>query len=213
MLNICRNAGPLAFLCLSALALVGCQTVAQRELAAVNARTEAGDAKSTACINKAAAKPEFAELARRVPLASDSSPSLVQLASTELASPEEVQELELWHTEIQPCREAWLDGLKDIPSLYSLQVQRYSARDAAAVEVIQGRMTWGEYLRLTAQQISATSAAWQAASDNYLSRFQRAHDAEIAYRRSMSTAFSASSARPMQTNCSQTGYVISCTSF
>jgi hypothetical protein len=92
-------------------------------------------------------KPAYQGIAQHIPLNSDKKgPTLEQLTDTGTPSDEDVQAIIAMHKDKTACREQVLEFNKEFnPGTVPMMLQAYDAADLITADLIQRKITWGEY--------------------------------------------------------------------
>jgi hypothetical protein len=141
------------------LLLVGCSTatnVPSNDLL-LNALT--AEREAIACNRSVAGDARYRHLAGLIPLAAPYRASVVQMIDTDLANEEEVRTLTAWTQDIQKCRRAALEYIRQNSLLsLALVLSAWAEEDEVFVGVIQRKLPWGvAATRLRAAQIKLLS--------------------------------------------------------
>ena len=99
------------------------------------------------CIQEIEFKPAYQGIAQHIPLNSDKKgPTLEQLTDTGTPSDEDVQAIIAMHKDKTACREQVLEFNKEFnPGTVPMMLQAYDAADLITADLIQRKITWGEY--------------------------------------------------------------------
>jgi hypothetical protein len=213
------------------LAMGGCATAAEQEMARMRDTSERAGAVTDSCWARARAQDAYVALSKKLALKFSVAPSLVQRSDTAKPTPEERQMLSDLHRDwLAPCRKAANDGsVAMLPALHRTVMRFTEREDAVYVALVQGRLTWGEAnTQLTAVRLETTNAMYevvsQAAQDL---RRQHAHELErrAEAMRALGQALSdfadqrieaerqRQQSTPRQTICQNVGGYLSCTTY
>jgi hypothetical protein len=211
------------------LALGGCATAAEREVARMRDTAERAGGASDGCWARAQAQPSYVSLSGKLTLKIDMSPTLMQRTDTTKPTAEDRQALGDLHRDwLAPCRKVQIDGAAAIlPALRRVMVQYAEREDAVYAALLQGRMSWGEAnTELAAIRIETTQAVDEIAS-RAAQELHREHAAEIERRRiaigKLADAFGKAAEQmrdranrypqPRQTICQNVGGYLTCTTY
>ncbi|SEE72669.1 hypothetical protein SAMN05444161_6881 [Rhizobiales bacterium GAS191] len=206
-----------------------CSTAAQRQLASINTKGAEATAANKACMAEIAAKPEYAGIAKHLPL--DGSPaSLEQKADQAFVTPQEAKAVLAWRNEFGQCRQA-RDGAVQAfaPAAMPAILEAENASDAVWVKVVHREMSWGTAIQQLADISASTQAKGQQIAKEMTAELNQEHQAELAQRREVANAFAQAAQnfqqqqnqqqminalnRPRTTNCSAFGNSASCTTY
>jgi hypothetical protein len=208
----------------------GCQTAAQRQSSFIRENMQVANQKITTCIEKVATNPAYQSISVHVPLSGKVNPTLVQLTDNGMPTDEDIQVIIAIHNEMEHCRgQAIEDYSKITPGIIPMAVQMYHAGDLVVVDLIQRKITWGEYNKRRValrDEFRVKIQAFYAQLDRDL---VTSHRAEIADRQRAANALSQWSYqqqtlwqnqqlintlnRPTLTNCTTTGNMTNCRSY
>lgn len=213
------------------LALGGCATAAEQEMARMRDTSERAGAATDSCWSRARAQDGYAALSNRLTLKHGVPPTLAQRTDGSKPTPEERQTLSDLHRDwLTPCRKAQIDGSVAILPALQRTMLRYAEReDAVYAALVQGRLTWGEAnTQLAAIRVETTNAMYEVASQaaQDLSR-QHAHEMErraaamVALGNAMvefanqriEAERQRQQSQPRQTICQNVGGFLSCTTY
>lgn len=213
------------------LAMGGCATAAEQEMARMKETSERASAITDNCWSRARAQDNYVALSNKLALQYSVQPSLTQRSDNGKPTPEERQMLSDLHRDwLAPCRKAANDGsVAMLPALHRT-VMRYAEReDAVYAGLVQGRLTWGEAnSQLAAIRLETTNGTFevvsQAAQD-----LRRQHAAEIERRAEAMSALGKAlgeladqrieaerrrqASIPRQTICQNVGGYLTCTTY
>jgi hypothetical protein len=143
----------------SVLLLIGCSTATnvQSNDLLLNALT--AEREAIACNRSVAGDARYQHLAGLIPLAAPYRASVVQMINTNLANEEEVRTLTVWTQDMQKCRRAALEYLRQNSLLsLALVLSAWAEEDEVFVGVIQRKLPWGvAAARLRSAQIKLLS--------------------------------------------------------
>jgi hypothetical protein len=214
-----------------ALALGGCATAAEREVARMRDTTERASVVTDSCWSRARAQDGYSTLNSRLSLRYNEPPTLAQRTDASKATPEDRRALSDLHRDwLAPCRKAMIDGAVAILPALQRTMSRYAEReDAIYAGLVEGRLTWGEAnTQLVAIRHDMSNGmhevASQAAQDL---RRQHAHELErrAEAMRALGQALSdfadqrieaerqRQASTPRQTICQNVGGFLSCTTY
>ncbi len=165
---------------LLALSLGGCVTGAQRQAASIRVQAAVtGDAYNQ-CLVEVAAEPQFADLARHMPL--DGSPiTIAQKANQSLPTPEQGKAILAWRARVAPCRES-LDTATQgyAPDFVPALLRAQNASDAVWVKLAHRQVSWGSALQQIADIQTTSRERRQQVARQVESDLQQRHQAELA---------------------------------
>jgi hypothetical protein len=208
---------------LAALIVGGCATAAQRQAQQAGVATREAAAQSKACIAAVIAKPEYAPLAAHTPDPTTGQLTMAQLTDESLISPAQAKLFGARHDDLNPCKAHLLNSLSTArPDIVPILASEYAKGTALAVQLVERKITWGEWGRQgqaissdTRQQLAAADRQWSA-------ELKASHQAELAEREAAADALLQWSAqqqminainRPVVTNCNRFGSSVNCTTY
>ena len=206
--------------------LVGCQTVAQKKLMAMNVEVKDINSRALACHEGVRRSDPFKKVVHKLYLNSRVSPSLALLSNQELPDDGDVEALYKLHMS-QPCRRIEIEAASKVHALFAgYYATFYSQLDAIMFGLVNKSTSWGEANRKL-QEVYA----WQIREETNLRRvidseFEKDHETEIAQRQKTAEALSrwsyqqqvlanqrAANSRHITTNCRWFGNSLNCNSF
>jgi hypothetical protein len=213
------------------LALGGCATAAEQEIARMRDTSEHAGAATESCWSRARAQEGYAVLSNKLTLRYNVPPTLAQRTDTTKPTPEDRQILSDLHRDwLTPCRRATIDGsVAILPALHRTMLQYAEREDAVYAALVQGRMAWGEAnTQLVAIRLEMSHSMHEIASQA-AQELRRQHAHEIERRReAMITLGNAltefanqrieaerqrQQSQPQQTICQNVGGYLSCTTY
>ncbi len=113
----------------------------------VQAEIESAKQQFQQCIQEIEFKPAYQGLAQHISLNSDKKgPTLEQLTDSGMPSDDDVQDIIALHKDKQACREQTLEFYKKFsPGTVPMLLQAYDAADLITADLIERKITWGEY--------------------------------------------------------------------
>lgn len=220
MLKPCRRMGTLLPL-LAVLFVDACATTAQRQAQQIGAATREAGAQAKACTAAVLAKPEYTQLlAHSVDLAAAQF-TMAQLTDETRISSDEARLFGTRHDDLGLCRARFLTALSAArPDIVPILIADYTKGDAIAVQLVERRITWGEWARQL-QALSSDAHQQLATADRELiASLNASNQAELAQRQAAAAALLQWSAqqqminavnRPVQTTCNTVGGFTNCT--
>lgn len=181
----------LIFAIFACLLLISCQTMAQRQAASI--RKNFADAVQNArnCRLNIYATPAYWGIAKHAPLFEDQSPRLDQLADEGVPKDEDIKTIIAVHNELEPCRVQLIKSLwTTIPGFVPILVQYYHSRELVTVDLIQRKITWGEYNKRHMALVDEYKIKAQAFDDQLVRELSASHQAELAQRQAALNALS-----------------------
>jgi hypothetical protein len=213
------------------LALGGCATAAEQEMARMKDTSERAGAVTGSCWSRARAQDSYIALSNRLALKYSLPPSLAQRSDTGKPTPEERQMLSDLHRDwLTPCRKAGIDGtVAMLPASYRTMMSYAEREDAVYAGLVQGRLTWGDAnTQLAAIRQETDNVMYEVASKT-AQDLRRQHAQEIERRaeamRALGQALSdfadqrieaerqRQASTPRQTICQNVGGYLSCTTY
>jgi hypothetical protein len=99
----------------------------------------------TSCATNAYNSADGEAVRRHAPYLADNA-TLEQLTDPAKAAAEEIQHIYSWHPQFQACRNTLLQGLSAEDALETpLLAEAYQKSDQALADLVQQKITWGEY--------------------------------------------------------------------
>jgi len=216
-------------LALLSVLLAGCLTAAQRQVVAIAQVAKAQNEKTMACLQKITTNPAYEPLAKHAPLDSRINPTLTQLSDRSVTTDDEIQLINIIHNEIASCREQAIEGLMPVlPGIIPIIVRGYHEGDLITVDLMERKITWGEYNKQKVRLRDETMEKARLALMQLERDFQASHNAEVLQRQ---VAFATLSnwaiqqqalvqrqqainalTRPLVTSCSSFRYTVRCVS-
>ncbi len=206
----------------------GCQTGAQKQFTTISADLAVTKASFESCRLSALNRPEYSNLFLHMP--KTERVSLSQLADQgKISDADKVKFLSL-QSDLQPCRQIRLDGFnKAYPEAASVLSAGYAEGDVLRVNLIQGRMTWGEYNAKAVELGLRNGNDLRQAGHHMLGELNQQHQAELNRRAAIAEAIGAAAQqmneniqrqqlinsinRPRTTSCNRFGNQVDCTSY
>lgn len=206
------------------LALTGCATQAQMQAQNIAVSTQNSSTQSVACVRAIYDAREFEPL--RPDIAFDpAQATLQQLTNTRKATPPQVQAIYFAHPRYKACQVSLMQNIGfATPSVVPTMADMYSRADDVIVDVVQQKITWGQY----AQRMKSIWVGGQAQIAQEFQRIgaglQQSHEAELHRRQAAANALAAYAQRqqlidamnrpaaPVITNCRKLGNTVNCIS-
>lgn len=133
------------------------------------------------CIDAMNASHEYRALRGKLPpMELGSLPSAVQQADPAMATPEEARLVMSFHQQyVVPCRQQGLVRLSALgPAVVAILVESFIQADATHMDLVEGRLSWGEYNRkVHAQRLDTRARLGAVARDIDAHRFDETFDA------------------------------------
>ena len=170
----------IAALALIGLPLAGCVTGAQRQAASIRVQAAVTADAYNQCLIEVAADPQFAGLARHMPL--DGSPiTIEQKANQALATPEQGKTILAWRSKVAPCREAVDMATEDYaPDFVPPLLRAQNASDAVWVKLAHRQVSWGSALQEIADIQTTSRERRQQVARQMEADLQQRHQSELA---------------------------------
>ncbi len=205
---------------LAALLVSGCATQAQIQAQTMAENAQSAGAAGEACVRNVQASPAFAPLLQRFP-SKPSDTTIEQLANTNKATEGEIKAIFLVHPEFQKCRQALMSqAALTHPGIPPILAAAYAKRDADLVELVQKKITWGEWTVRLKTSDAELGVELAAENQRINAGLQQSHEAELQRRQAAANALAAYARqqqiidnmnRPITTNCSALGNTVNCT--
>jgi hypothetical protein len=180
--------GSRCFCCLLLLLVAACQTgEIKPDLSALDNTAK----QAQKCRETAAHKPEYQVLQAHMPLAGIGQADLRQMADTRLVSSSETVALTDWSNAIQQCRDAIVTAAaRDSLSGYvPIVLAEWDRQDRVLVQLIQGRIPWGEAVLRLRESRTALLTGINEESKRQSTALTRSAEAERANRTALLNAF------------------------
>jgi hypothetical protein len=200
------------------LALGGCTTQAEKEVARMNAVHVEGLHKVEACVARLEAMPSYLALKDKLP-PNGSNATIAMEVLTNGKRPnleESAMLLELHRDGYSPCRKLSLDEQTRTnaafgPPLASL----YAKVDARHARLVKREISWGEYAAGVNEDRAAYRVEFQQTAARVNADLRQAHDAEVQRNANAMRAAAASidANRPRTTYCTGVAPYITCTTY
>jgi len=213
------------------LAMGGCATAAEQEMARMKDTSERAGSIVDSCWSRARAQDAYVALSNKLSLKYSVPPTLAQRADTGKPTPEERQMLSDLHRDwLTPCRKAGIDGsVATLPAMHRTMMRYAEREDAVYAALVQGRMTWGDAnTQLAAIRLETTNASYEIVNQA-AQNLRRQHADELERRaeamRALGQALSdfadqrieaerqRQQSTPRQTICQNVGGFLSCTTY
>jgi hypothetical protein len=209
--------------------VAGCSTAAQRQAALMMQQAKPVMERGTICMAAVKNNPIYEPLARRTPFDGRDNATLRQLADTDKANEEEIELIIAANNESTPCRQYVVEGfMKILPSLVTIFVESYHQLEIAMVDLIQRKITWGEYNQRRTVLRDDMNAKGRVEVARLERDFATSHYNELAQRQAALNALAQWADRqtalmqnqqiinrlnrPVITTCSGSAYYVNCTS-
>jgi hypothetical protein len=201
--------------------LSACGTAAQRQAQAITANNQEATQNLLACGTALYNSPSYEPLRRHVPL-DIRLMSLPQITDQSLATDAEVAAILAWHSQIQPCRKAFLDEAGRLtPTVVPIFAAQFTESDNSLVDLIQKKEGWGahekrvraayeEAFLQNAAEMQRINAGLAQSNAAELQRRQQAGAAILQYVQTQEMINSMN--RPVFTNCNAFGNSVNCIS-
>jgi type III secretory pathway component EscV len=213
---------PCLFL-LAVLSVAGCTTVAQRQAQQAGSATREAVAQSKACNAVIFAKPEYAPLIEHTPDPATGQATMALLTDESLISPQQAKLFGARHDELNQCRSRLLTALSAVrPDVVLILSSEYTNGAALAVQLVERKITWGEWARQGQALLNNARQQLAAADRKWIAELNASHQAEMGQRQAAAAALLQWSAqqqlinaanRPVVTNCNRLGSSVNCTSY
>lgn len=210
----------LTVLVTSALLAACISTAAQRQATVISTTNRTASVELRACLQAVYDSPEKAPLRGHLLPPGQRTPDLQQLLDTSHITAEQRQALFVTHPKVVACREKFLNELVAIePGQVEIIVAEYSAAENELVSLIQGKLTWGEYMQHLKVLNDDTRQRLLEEGQRMNARLQQSHEAELARRQAAAQAFAQymqtqqainAASRPVITNCTSAGDTATC---
>src|SRR5258708_15121260 len=169
-------------LLLALLALAGCATAAQRQAEQIGTNTQATGDQFRACVTTAYYAPESASFRLHVPFDIRDA-TLQQMTSTAKITDEEIQAIYVLHPRVNDCRKTAREGFaRTTPSIVPLYTDTFNRGELALIDLIERKVTWGEYVTGAKARNVELNAKLTAAFQQIGTNLQQSHQAEMANR-------------------------------
>jgi hypothetical protein len=167
-------------------ALISCQTVAQREAIQLQQNSLIAKQKTTECVQRLYDNPEYSILLPHMPLVlggAGKEPSLNQLTDNNIPTQKEIRAIVALHNELTSCRTELINELMKInPRLVPIVLQGYASSDNVMVDLIRGKITYGEANKRRVALENDMVAKATEANQQLLKGLQASNQTEIAHR-------------------------------
>lgn len=203
------------------LVLGGCATQAERQFQTMRADNKAAADQFNECTTAVYNDPEISVLRAHLPLKSADA-TLQQLSDQSYISPTEYNAVSVRHAKNKECRRVFLHYVSlSEPALVPVFISSYNKGDDALIELMQRKVTWGEYVRDGRDRAAASAAALREEHRRVVSGLKQDHEAEMARRQRATEALAAwaqtqqiinAANRPVVTNCTGFGNTVNCVS-
>jgi hypothetical protein len=213
-----RLAVRLPLVCLTA-ALAACTTAAQRQYHQITENNRAAGNDFKACVSAVYNSPGHQILNAHEPLDIRDA-TLDQMTDGSKATPSEIEALKAAYAESTECRKSLIAKISQTtPTIAVLFADAWQRDDAALIELIQDRITWGEFVSSKKELYTATLKEVSNESKNIDAGLQRSNDDELARRQAGSIAMMQylqtqqmirAMNKPVITNCSEIGNTVNC---
>lgn len=139
------------------LAVAGCATKAEREIARMTEAASAMEVDAKACWARLETAGEFQALKAKLPPMDGSSPSMALQADEARPTAAEAALLVEMHKDyIVPCRKVTLDGLAKVNAAYAALYTRNAVEvDAEYLKLVKREQSWGDYAVASARRKAA----------------------------------------------------------
>jgi hypothetical protein len=217
------------------LAMCGCATAAEQEMARMRDTSERVGSVVDNCWSRAQAQDAYAALSNKVILKSSVSPTLVQRIDASKPTADERRILGDFHRDwLTPCRTAVIEGsVAILPALRPAMLRYGEREDDVYTALMQGRLTWGEAnSQLLAVRHETAKAVYEITSQ-VAQDLRRQHDQEQERRAAAVAAvgealvhlgaqqmeaerlrqWQAQQSMPRHTMCQNVGGMVSCTTY
>lgn len=168
-----------------AMPLAGCggSTQAQRDATRAGDELEKSGVAFEACMGEVRAMPDYSAIERYL---REGTPSLTELSNTAKATPEEIRAVYAVHDALTACRRQTLQTATLIsPALGARLTEQYTRLDNIYREVVDGRMSWGEFVRVLAVTRADAKKQMEIMIREMARQYEAAHAAEAGQRRSL----------------------------
>lgn len=199
----------------------GCATQAQMAAQRIVSNSRAVVAQAEACAAAAYNSPESAPIRPHLPLKVTDA-TLQQLMDQTRATDEEIKAIYAVYPKVQACQTALLEGLAlTTPTIVPILADAYQEEQGRIINLIQRRITWGEYVTTSKSAVLQTDKNVQAAARQIEANLEQSHEAELQRRQAAINAMTQyyrtqqlinSMNRPLNTNCIGMGNMVHCTS-
>lgn len=224
---------------LSLLIIASCATEAQKKMTGISETLDIGTNSSKACIKDVQTNPKYNLLSKYYPQNDDF--TLEQLSSRSLPTNSEANLYMQFANDMKSCRKIFLETLNKISPHFKASVMNSELQlDKVGVEIAQRKITWGEASRRVKEISVVENNELLRAATQIETNLNQEHYAEMQNRRVAGEAFgealqASGSAlqqgayqqqilrqnrevinntnRSINTNCSNFGNTISCTSY
>lgn len=216
---------------LTALILSACATQAQMQARSIATNTDGAVSQFQACADAIASSPDYDPLRARTPLDVNKA-TLEQLTQTNKITPAEKAAVFKNYANLQGCRQALLENLQhSTPTVIPILAAAYTKNDMLLVQLVEGRITWGQELQAARKLSAETSVELNAEMQRIAAGLQLSHEAELHRRQRAAAALAAYAQqqqvidalnRPVQvnvhqqpttTNCRRVGNAVNCTTW
>ena len=177
--------------CVTVVALMGCATAAQKQFATIQANTTTAAQTVRACSSAAYYSADADLLRARLPFNANDA-TLQQLTSSDRASADEINTILTVHPKLQACRKAFLDQIdQTTPTLVPIFAKAYADSEDKLIDLIQQRLTWGEYVRAVKNITADAQAQFVAEGQRITARLEQSNQAELEARQRAFAALAA----------------------
>lgn len=182
-------------------------------MARTGGELEKSQAAFETCMGKVRAMPDYSTIERYL---REGSPSLTELSNTAKATPEEIRAVYVVHDAMTACRKPVLQTTTIIsPTMGARMAEQYTRLDEVYREVVDGRMSWGEFVRVLAVTRADAKKQMEAALREMARGYEAAHAAEVSKRRNLAREaivwLFSSPPGPERTICERVGKRLICT--
>jgi hypothetical protein len=200
------------------LALGGCTTQAQKEVARMKDVHEEGQQEVMACVAKIDAMPSYQALKDKLPPnGTGATIPMELLTNSKRPNPEEsAMLLELHRDGYSPCRKLSLDEqTRTNPAFGPPLASLYAKLDARYARLVKREISWGEYAAGVNEDRAAYRSEFQQAAARVNADLRQEHNAEVQRNADAMRAAAASieATRPRTTYCTGTAPFITCTTY
>jgi hypothetical protein len=209
------------------LAMGGCATAAEQEMARMRDTAERAGTVTDSCWSRMQAQDGYADLSAKLALKIHVPPTSAQRTDASRPTAEERHALSALHRDwLTRCRTAMIDGLvAALPALQRSMIRFAEREDAVYAALVQGRLTWGDANTQLVAVRQETANAMREIASHVTQSLRQQHGQEMQHRAATMVAlgeamleFASRMAeverrRQRQIICQNVGGVLHCTSY
>jgi hypothetical protein len=215
-----KNLSRPTYLLIVLLALAGCTTAAERQYQQIIENTQTASTEYKNCTSTVYNSPEASPY--REHISDPRNVTLDQMMDSSKATSEQIAAIKATYPKIAECRNALFTKLSTAtPTIAVVFADAWQQSDAALIELIQQKTTWGKYVSTSRDIEMAWLKQLTEETQKILSGLQRSYENELAQRQAAINAMMQylqtqeminAMNKPVITNCSGFGNSVNCIS-